>query len=198
MPSCISIEPAQKQEARLVVGVDPGLSGALFFLDLDRRPAYGTAIDIPVHLLTRGGKTKREIDVAGLALLLSRPLLHAFVETVNAMPGQGVTSMFAFGRALGTVLGVLGALEIPTTMVSPAQWKRSLALSKGKGAARSRASQLLPHCAFQWPLAGHHDRAEAALLALYGSQQFLSSTSSDPQPSEKQPGLRSPADRGLL
>jgi len=89
----------------IVVGIDPGLSGALFFLD-PRDPATGEAADLPVYLLTRGGKKKRELDVAGLIrLLAARPLTHAFVEQVGAMPGQGVASRFAFGKTYGTILG---------------------------------------------------------------------------------------------
>jgi hypothetical protein len=62
-----------------IVGIDCGLSGGLFFLDL-AAPTCGEAVDMPVHLLVRGGTKKREVDIQGLVPLLSRPLDHAFVE----------------------------------------------------------------------------------------------------------------------
>jgi crossover junction endodeoxyribonuclease RuvC len=152
----------------MIAGCDPGLTGALFFID-PHNPVTGEAVDLPVHLLTRGGKAKRELDIAGLVGILAahRPA-HAFIEQVNAMPGQGVSSMFAFGKCFGAILGALVACGIPITLVSPAVWKRSLGVLKAKDAARARASQLLPHCADQWPLKKDHGKAEAALLALYG------------------------------
>lgn len=93
------------------------------------------------------------------------------MERVGAMPGNGVSSMFAFGMAAGIVQGVLGALMIPMTLITPAQWKVALRVPADKGGARARASQLIPKGAHRWPLAKHDGRAEAALIGLYGSQR---------------------------
>jgi crossover junction endodeoxyribonuclease RuvC len=156
----------------VIVGIDPGLSGALFFLNPDN-PVTGEAFDIPTHLLTRGGKNKREIDIAGLiGILAARRLTHAFVEQVGSMPGQGVSSVFAFGKCFGILLGVLAARSVPLTLVAPVRWKRALNVPKAKDAARARASQLMPQAAHQWPLKKHDGRAEAALIALYGAHQL--------------------------
>jgi len=156
----------------MIVGIDPGLSGALFFLDPNHLSA-GEAVDLPVHLLMRGGKKKREVDVSGLIeILAGRRLEHAFLEQVSAMPGQGVSSVFAFGKAYGVILGAIAAHSIPLTLVAPIVWKRALAVPKAKDGARARASQLLPDAAHQWPRVHHHSRAEAALLALYGARKL--------------------------
>jgi crossover junction endodeoxyribonuclease RuvC len=155
-----------------IVGVDPGLSGALFFLDQNRLSA-GEAVDLPIHVLMRGGKTRREIDIAGLiGILTAHRLDHVFLEQVGAMPGQGVSSVFAFGKTYGVILGVIAAHTIPLTLVAPAVWKRALAVPKAKDGARARASQLLPGAAHQWRLKKHDGRAEAALLALYGARRL--------------------------
>jgi crossover junction endodeoxyribonuclease RuvC len=157
----------------IVAGIDPGLDGAVAFLGEDL-----TVVDMPVLQLSRGGKQKRELDAHALARLLSTTSIdHAFVEAVGARPGQGVTSMFSLGRSVGIIVGVLAALDIPLTMAAPAAWKRSLAVPKAKDGARARASQLLPAAAAHWPLKRHHGRAEAALLALYGSRLDLQSGS---------------------
>ena len=156
----------------MIVGIDPGLSGALFFLDPNHLSA-GEAVDLPVHLLMRGGKKKREVDVSGLIeILAGRRLEHVFLEQVSAMPGQGVSSVFAFGKAYGVILGAIAAHSIPLTLVAPIVWKRALAVPKAKDGARARASQLLPDAAHQWPRVHHHSRAEAALLALYGARKL--------------------------
>jgi crossover junction endodeoxyribonuclease RuvC len=144
------------------VGVDVGLQGALFFLAPD--DTTGEAVDLPVHLLTRGGRNKRELDIAGLVgiLELRRPE-HAFVEQVGAMPEQGVSSVFAFGECFGAILGVLTALQIPLSLVPPATWKRVLGVPKSKDGSGARPSQLLPAAAQQWG----RRRDEA----LYGARQ---------------------------
>jgi crossover junction endodeoxyribonuclease RuvC len=160
----------------MIVGIDPGLSGALFFLDPSRLSA-GEAVDLPIHVLTRGGKKKRELDIVGLiGILTAHQVDHAFVERVGAMPGQGVSSTFALGKCCGVILGVIAAHTIPLTLVAPAVWKRALGVPKAKDGARARASQLLPEAAAQWRLQKHDGRAEAALIALYGVRQLGNGT----------------------
>lgn len=67
----------------------------------------------------------------GIAEVLSDIANHGdgvecLVEDVHAMPGQGVTSMFSFGRNLGTILGVLAALKIPYRMETPQRWQKKV------------------------------------------------------------------------
>jgi crossover junction endodeoxyribonuclease RuvC len=153
----------------MIAGIDVGLSGALFFMEPGA--PTGEAFDIPVHVLTRGGKSKRELDIAGLVGILAMHRIdHAFVEQVGAMPGQGFSSMFAFGKAFGIILGVIAAHNFPMTLVPPAVWKRAMGVTKSKDGSRARASQLLPEASHQWPLVRHHGQAEAALIALYGTR----------------------------
>jgi crossover junction endodeoxyribonuclease RuvC len=155
----------------MIVGIDPGLSGALFFIESGA--STGEAIDLPVHVLMRGGKKKRELDIAGLIQILAvRQITHAFVEQAGAMPGQGVSSVFAFGKCYGVILGVIAARSISLTLVPPVRWKRSMHVTKSKDGCRASASQLLPEAAHQWLLRRHDGRAEAALIALYGVRQL--------------------------
>jgi crossover junction endodeoxyribonuclease RuvC len=88
------------------------------------------------------------------------------------MPGQGVSGVFAFGKAYGVVIGVLAAHGVPMTFVSPVKWKKALQVPASKDGARARASQLLPQAASEWPLVKDSGRAEAALIAYWGIQQF--------------------------
>lgn len=52
------------------------------------------------------------------------------VEKVGAMHGQGVTSMFNFGKSFGYILGVLEAYRIPYQLVNPQIWKKEFNLLK--------------------------------------------------------------------
>ena len=149
----------------MIIGVDPGLSGAVAFLD----PLRGQLNVEDMPTLLASGTGRRSVDAAGLARMLRGWRTdHAYVEQVSAMPGQGVSSMFSFGRSYGVVLGVLAALEVPVTLVQPRVWKQALRVPAAKDGARARASQLLPRHTAAWPLAKHDGRAEAALIAFWG------------------------------
>jgi len=148
-----------------IIGIDPGAAGAVAILENGR---LTQVFDMPVVEITVGGKAKRRVAPELLATELRLYNLAdtvAVVEQVGAMPGQGVTSMFAFGQAYGLVLGVLAGLWIPTTTVTPATWKKALKLNTGKDGARAKAAQLWPAQADQFKRVKDDGRAEAALLA---------------------------------
>lgn len=150
----------------MILGVDPGLNGALAFLDLQNGKL--TIIDMPT--IEAGVKSKRVVNEAAIADLIDPSSAdHAYVEKVGAMPGNGAVSMFGFGVSYGLVRGVIAANFIPVTLVPPQTWKRVLGVPAAKEGARARASQLLPAFSHLWPLAKHDGRAEAALLAYYGA-----------------------------
>jgi crossover junction endodeoxyribonuclease RuvC len=145
-----------------IVGIDPGAKGAIAcFLD----GKLNHIEDMPT--VTHKGKPRVDGAAVG-AIIRSWGPEAAFMERVGAMPGQGVVSMFTFGMAAGIVLGALGALLIPVTLITPAQWKVALRVPAAKDGARARASQLIPAGASWWPLVKHDGRAEAALIGLYG------------------------------
>ena len=155
----------------LVLGVDPGLSGALAFLWAD---GSLEVFDMPVLRLERGGKAKRELDRYELARLVDAqgPIAHAFVEQVGARPGQGVSGTFQFGRALGIAEGIIAAGFVPTEHVPPQVWRRAMGVRGGKDASRARASALMPRHAGLWARSRDDGRAEAVLIALYGQRRL--------------------------
>jgi crossover junction endodeoxyribonuclease RuvC len=96
------------------------------------------------------------------------------IEDVHAMPKQGVSSSFSFGRALGVAEGVLAGNGLSLRYVSPAKWKKALGLSSDKGVSRRRADkgvsrrraiELWPEHAKAFERVKDDGRAEAALLA---------------------------------
>lgn len=95
---------------------------------------------------------------------------RAIIEAVSAMPGQGVSSTFRFGEALGVVLGVLGALQIPVSWASPVRWKKAAGLyGKDKDAARTLALQLHPEAGDMLTRKKDIGRADAICIAHFGS-----------------------------
>ena len=149
----------------LVIGIDPGLTGALAIL------SQGTALialeDLPV---CRTPGKLAWIDGAALQVLLRDHLKDspavAVVELVHSMPKQGVASSFAFGVSFGSLLSILQVFQLPLHLVRPLAWKRDLQLAgKDKKAALYKARLLYPQADLK--LAKHHGRAEALLLAYW-------------------------------
>ena len=150
------------------IGIDPGLTGAAALVS-------GIALavfDLPT-VVSGSGTVKRELDAAGLARLLASwsygdEPVKVLLERTSAMPGQGVASMFSMGVSRGIILGVLGALGIPFSEVTPATWKRYYKLiGADKDRSRTLAIQQFPTVAAQLARVSDHNRAEAVLIAAY-------------------------------
>jgi crossover junction endodeoxyribonuclease RuvC len=146
-----------------VIGVDPGASGAIVLLE------DGVPIEWTLMPTMKVGSATR-VNAAALAKWFEDSHAeHVFIEQVGAMPGQGVTSMFNFGHSCGTVMGVVAALVIPHTMVTPQAWKKAAGLiGMDKDAARARAIQLWPDWRELDKKGAGQALADAALIARYG------------------------------
>ena len=154
-----------------VVGVDPGgTRGGLAVVEINdgAAPVLISAIDIP----TVGTGAKERVDAIALQeWLLAHGPQHALVERAQAMPKQGASSGFKYGRATGALEAVLACCEIPTTIVEPSAWKKFHGLRGGeKEASRQRALMLFPAAHAMLARKMDHGRAEATLIALYGAK----------------------------
>lgn len=152
-----------------ILGIDPGASGALSCLDTStgRLDVY----DMPTVTVKRGTRQVRQVQPGLLAAGIKALNPDcAIVERVSAMPGQGVSSMFAFGRAAGVVEGVLAGLGIRYTDVPPATWIKEMAVRGGKDGARNRAIELYPQFAELFSRVKDDGRADATLIATYGAK----------------------------
>lgn len=152
-----------------IIGIDPGAGGAVAIIE--RSGELVQVFDMPSVEVVVGGKAKRRVSPEMLAAELRLYNVHgslAYIEQVNAMPGQGVTSMFAFGEAFGLAKGVLAGLGIPMQTVTPGKWKKALNLNAGKDAARAKAAALWPTQAGEFKRVKDDGKAEAALIAHWG------------------------------
>jgi crossover junction endodeoxyribonuclease RuvC len=156
---------AQELAMTRYLGVDPGLSGALAIVEtINGVPALVDATDMPVT----GTGPKARVDIIATAEWIAKhaPSM-AFIERAQAYPGQGASSGFSYGRAVGAVEAVVALCSIPMTLVEPSIWKRTLHLKgKDKEGARQRALQLFPAQHALLALRKWHGRAEAALLVV--------------------------------
>lgn len=102
-----------------VIGIDPGLNGAIAFLSFDRN----TCKVLP---LTTKGKNLNFEEIVLFLLDLYESKHEAtdvFIEAVHAMPKQGVTSTFTFGHVTGSLFGYFTCLNYKITSIRPQEWK---------------------------------------------------------------------------
>lgn len=165
-----------------IIGIDPGVSGAISLITEQGR--FAAVHDMPTMQANKTGD-KQQINVAELAritrsILLENPEVRAVMERVQPMPsqpgpdgerrGMGAASAFTFGKSVGHIEAVLLTLGISVEFVMPAQWKKGLGLPRDKEAARTLAQQCFPDA----PLGRKKDagRAEALLIAKWYAQRM--------------------------
>ena len=128
----------------IIIGIDPGISGAISILENKKiLEVYDTPTMID------GKKNKKQINGAQVTNIIKERLkdgkeVIVVVEQVNAMPGQGVTSMFNFGQSFGVIKGICAALSLPIYFVRPTKWKKHFNLIKtNKDASRTKVIRSL-------------------------------------------------------
>lgn len=143
------------------LGIDPGADGAACLLD-----------DEGVYFLDFKGKTAAQlVDQLIAWRVLHRRVELVALEQVGAMPGQGVTSMFNFGKAFGWWQGYLDAVRLPWCLVRPQAWQKGLGAGKGKSGLVEVAERIFPMAEFRGPRGGAlSGRADAALIALWAKR----------------------------
>ena len=152
------------------LGIDPGVEGGAAIIELNdgATPRLVEAIDIPIT----GAGAKERVDALALcAWIEHHKPQHAYVERAQAMPKQGASSGFKYGRATGAIEAVIACCGIPMTVVEPPAWKKFHHLrGKDKEGGRQRALQLFPAAHAALARKKDHGRGEASLIALYGAR----------------------------
>ncbi|UYM16218.1 RuvC family protein [Endozoicomonas euniceicola] len=153
---------------KVIIGIDPGLTGAIAILDAFEKNIIQLA-DMP----TMPDNKKRKVSGMGLKKILAQfspaDVEMVYLERVGARPGQGVVSMFSFGRSLGAVEAVVNLLGLPLTYVSPQLWKRPAGLIRAdKDASRGKVLDLYPEADVNRKK--DSGRADAILIARYGKE----------------------------
>jgi crossover junction endodeoxyribonuclease RuvC len=153
------------------LGIDPGVHGGLATVEITdgAAPVLVEAIDVP----TVGTGAKERVDVAAIRNFIGRHNpVHALIERAQAMPKQGASSGFKYGRAVGALEATIALCSIPLEIIEPSVWKRHWRLpGKDKEAARQKALQLFPDAHAVLARKRDHGRSEAALIALYYAER---------------------------
>lgn len=163
----------------IVVGVDPGLTGAVAFI--------GSTValeDMPTLEVAGGGLVKRRVDGHALAGLVRRhcpagEAVAVFCEAVGTIGGKNnaVQTQGSLLRSLGAIEAVFDILRWPCVPVLPQTWQAFYKLrgkkaeKRGRGelpAAMKVARELYPQAAEGMARVRDHNRAEALLVAHWG------------------------------
>ena len=151
-----------------IFGIDPGLSGAIAVLENE---VVLDIIDLPV--MAEGKKNKRQLNSAQLSQYMSKNVENinktsVVVEQVNAMPGQGVTSMFNFGQTFGAIKGISASLKLPIYFVRPSKWKKHFDLiNSSKDASRTKAIEIYPSLAEKLSKKKDVNKSDAILIGRF-------------------------------
>ena len=154
-----------------IFGIDPGLSGGIAILENNK---VKEMFDMPV--MSDGQKNKRQLNSAFLVQIVKDNIEDIedtvmVVEQVNAMPGQGVTSMFNFGQTFGAIKGICAALSLPIFFVRPAKWKKHFELiNSSKDASRTKVIEMYPSIAEKLSKKKDVNKSDAILIARYYSE----------------------------
>ena len=162
----------------IIFGIDPGVSGAISVLE-DKKIIE--VFDMPTMI--DGKKNKKQVNGSQVTNIIKERLNNdkekevvVVVEHVNAMPGQGVTSMFNFGQSFGVIKGVCSALSLPIYFVRPTKWKKHFNLIKtNKDASRTKVIQTYPEISSKLSKKKDSNKADAILIARYFSDTQLQS-----------------------
>jgi len=160
-----------------IIGIDPGLSGGIAVLENNK---VLSIFDMPV--MSEGKKNKRQLNSAQLVKLIKENIskneeVSVVVEQVNAMPGQGVTSMFNFGQTFGAIKGVCAALSLPIFFVRPAKWKKHFELiNSSKDSSRTKAIEMYPSLSNDLAKKKDVNKSDAILIARFYSETRLNDT----------------------
>jgi len=152
----------------IIFGIDPGVSGAISILENKK---VLDVFDMPTMI--DGKKNKKQVNGSQVANIIKQRIgndkeIIVVVEHVNAMPGQGVTSMFNFGQSFGVIKGVCSALNLPIYFVRPTKWKKHFNLIKtNKDASRTKVIEAYPDISNKLSRKKDSNKADAILIARY-------------------------------
>ncbi len=160
----------------LIIGIDPGISGAICFMENGR---IIDVIDMPS--MADGKKNKKQVNGSQIFNEISRYTkdksiidIKVIIEHVSAMPGQGVTSMFNFGQSFGILKGVCSAMNLSMHFVRPVKWKKHFNLiNSSKDASRTKAIEIFPYFSVNLSKKKDANKADAILIASYFEETFI-------------------------
>ena len=164
----------------LILGVDPGASGAFAVYNTDTRRLVSVD-DMPSWFQTVGKKKRKRVDALALADMFDTYEMMGVelvvMEAVGGRTGQSASAGFVFGYGVGLIYMAALYSRIAIETVPPQTWKKLLNVpGKAQGGdddIMNRADELFPQDRhlFRGERGGKKiDRAEAAMMAKFGAE----------------------------
>lgn len=168
----------------LVLGIDPGSSGAFAVYDTSSRSLVGEVYDTPIWYQTVGKRKRKRVDALAIADLFDEfevmGVELVVMEAVGGRKAQNAAHAFTFGYGVGIIYMAAFYSGIVIETVPPQTWKQVLQVpGKSKAddsAIMARADELFPkdRAKFRGVKGGKRiDRAEAAMIAKFGGDVIL-------------------------
>lgn len=161
----------------IVMGIDPGLTGALAVFNTDGSIRCESLPVMQNAKAAEKGRNRQHLNPQGLAFALRPYMGHrcmVYLEYTQAGM-KGALANYSLGHSSGVIMGVLASLGLPYELVRPQEWKAAFQLLKQKkDASRTVAQQLFPHVDLS--KVKDEGRAEALLIAEWGRRQMKEGT----------------------
>lgn len=140
----------------LIAGIDPGASGGIALLTLDKGEIVGV-----------WPMPDTETEIVELLAEFAPRIAMVALEQVTPMAKQGLGSTWKFGQHYGLLRGILATLMLRREFIRPQVWQPALGIPKRgdktktghKNATKSKAQELWPKQKIT------HHTADALLLA---------------------------------
>jgi|2_EtaG_2_1085320.scaffolds.fasta_scaffold00586_16 crossover junction endodeoxyribonuclease RuvC len=152
----------------IIYGIDPGINGGVSAINGDGKLILGLRMPtVKISSGVKSSKKKKIVNAMALHEVFQQCLPNVIIiEAVHAMPAQGVTSSFSFGRAAGAVEAAAMISYADVTWVTPRVWKRSYGLDSDKEKSTALATKIFGTDE-PWRKNVENGVAEAALIARY-------------------------------
>lgn len=148
-----------------VMGIDPGKEGAVAIMSNEPATFLYWTLD--------------ELDAREFSVLLKQhQVQHVYIEKAQAMPKQGVVSMFTYGMGFGRLIGWCEMAEVPFTLVTPQTWTKEVHKGctgkKAKEKSQQAVKRLFPKekCIPEGRRVPHIGVIDALLITEYGRRQY--------------------------
>lgn len=156
------------------LGIDPGAQGACALLD-----GEGKLIDCDHFEPLAGDFDMNHFNEVLLEWRTKYGIDYCLIEHAQAMPGQGVSSMFKYGKNFGSIVAMTFCNRIPYELVRPVEWTREmhkgLTGDRAKQKSLAKIQQLFPEEDFRVSkkaIKPHEGIVDAVLIAEYARRYY--------------------------
>lgn len=159
-------------------GIDPGRNGGVAILAKEENAVFPVLFHVMKMPVFESGELHTRVLLDAIKRAGVTPTNSFFgIERAQAMPGQGVSSMFRYGYNFGKIVGLFEVEGFPFDLVKPQTWKGTTlkGTTKDKEAAIKFCERKFSEI---WANGRPHDGiADAVCMAFWAMEKTLSNAS---------------------